>query len=124
METFTRWVYYFLESLGLDLSYMTNLNRLIVLVLIAVLAFLTDWICRKGIVRLVRKVTQKTKVTWDDPAACGGIYTFADRFPRRIGCPGVYPKAVYGVYYSGCFAVYQHFSGSHIPVGHTEGSIS
>ena len=29
METFTRWVYYFLESLGLDLSYMTNLNRLI-----------------------------------------------------------------------------------------------
>ena len=66
METFTRWVYYFLESLGLDLSYMTNLNRLIVLVLIAVLAFLTDWICRKGIVRLVRKVTQKTKVTWDD----------------------------------------------------------
>ena len=38
METFTRWVYYFLESLGLDLSYMTNLNRLIVLVLIAVLA--------------------------------------------------------------------------------------
>ena len=41
METFTRWVYYFLESLGLDLSYMTNLNRLIVLVLIAVLAFLT-----------------------------------------------------------------------------------
>ena len=48
METFTRWVYYFLESLGLDLSYMTNLNRLIVLVLIAVLAFLTDWICRKG----------------------------------------------------------------------------
>ena len=34
METFTRWVYYFLESLGLDLSYMTNLNRLIVLVLI------------------------------------------------------------------------------------------
>ena len=36
METFTRWVYYFLESLGLDLSYMTNLNRLIVLVLIAV----------------------------------------------------------------------------------------
>ena len=31
METFTRWVYYFLESLGLDLSYMTNLNRLIVL---------------------------------------------------------------------------------------------
>ena len=66
METFTRWVYYFLESLGLDLSYMTNLNRLIVLVLIAVLAFLTDWICRKGIVRLVRKVTQKTKETWDD----------------------------------------------------------
>ena len=50
METFTRWVYYFLESLGLDLSYMTNLNRLIVLVLIAVLAFLTDWICRKGYV--------------------------------------------------------------------------
>ena len=48
METFTRWVYYFLESLGLDLSYMTNLNRLIVLVLIAVLAFLTDWICRKA----------------------------------------------------------------------------
>ena len=36
METFTRWVYYFLESLGLDLSYMTNLNRLLVLVLIAV----------------------------------------------------------------------------------------
>ena len=90
METFTRWVYYFLESLGLDLSYMTNLNRLIL----------------------------------PHPAACGGIYTFADRFPRRIGCPGVYPKAVYGVYYSGCFAVYQHFSGSHIPVGHTEGSIS
>ena len=66
METFTRWVYYFLESLGLDLSYMTTLNRLSVLVLIAVLAVLTDWICRKGIVRLVRKVTQKTKVTWDD----------------------------------------------------------
>lgn len=66
METFTRWVYYFLESLGFELNYMTALNRLIILVLIAVLAFLTDWICRKGIVRLVRKVTQKTKVTWDD----------------------------------------------------------
>ena len=61
METFTRWVYYFLESLGLDLSYMTNLNRLIVLVLIAVLAFLTDWICRKGIVRLVRRLPKRQR---------------------------------------------------------------
>ena len=101
METFTRWVYYFLESLGLDLSYMTNLNRLIVLVLIAVLAFLTDWICRKGIVRLVRKVTQKTKVTWDDllfndrvmnnfchilpPVVVYILLPIA--FPRRIGMP-------------------------------------
>ena len=58
METFTRWVYYFLESLGLDLSYMTNLNRLIVLVMKAEFAFLTEWICWKGIVRLERKVTK------------------------------------------------------------------
>ena len=87
METFTRWVYYFLESLGLDLSYMTNLNRLIVLVLIAVLAFLTDWICRKGIVRLVRKVTQKTKVTWDD-------LLFNDRVMNNF-CHTLPPVVVY-----------------------------
>lgn len=89
METFTRWVYYFLESLGLDLSYMTNLNRLIVLVLIAVLAFLTDWICRKGIVRLVRKVTQKTKVTWDD-------LLFNDRVMNNF-CDAVQVEAAQGL---------------------------
>ena len=138
METFTRWVYYFLESLGLDLSYMTNLNRLIVLVLIAVLAFLTDWICRKGIVRLVRKVTQKTKVTWDDllfndrvmnnfchilpPVVVYILLPIA--FPDGSDALAFIRKLCIGVYYSGCFAVYQHFSGSHIPVGHTERSIS
>ena len=64
MEVFARWISDVLAILGIESASVTG--TLIILAVIALLAFLTDWICRKGVVKLVRKVTQKTKATWDD----------------------------------------------------------
>lgn len=56
----------FLNNLGFRTETITMLTSGLMLLLIALVAFLTDLICRRWVLRLIRKITQRTKVTWDD----------------------------------------------------------
>ncbi len=66
METITSWIEQFFRNLGLIPQAIGGLDRLLILIAIALLAYATDWIGRKILIRLVRRITEKTKVTWDD----------------------------------------------------------
>lgn len=66
METITSWIEQFFRNLGLTPQAIGGLDRLLILIAIALLAYATDWIGRKILIRLVRRITEKTKVTWDD----------------------------------------------------------
>lgn len=66
METITSWIEQFFRNLGLIPQVIGGLDRLLILIAIALLAYATDWIGRKILIRLVRRITEKTKVTWDD----------------------------------------------------------
>lgn len=66
MNLITQWIHALLEKLNIDLHIGNAANRIIILLFILGIAYLTDFICRRGLVKLVRKVTQRTKVTWDD----------------------------------------------------------
>lgn len=60
------WVDSFLNSCGLQDTDANIVDRIIIVVLILVVAFASDWFCRKIIMRGIRKLTDKTKVKWDD----------------------------------------------------------
>lgn len=66
METITNWIEQLFRNLGLIPQAMGGFDRLLILIAIGLLAYLTDWAGRKILVRLVRRITEKTKVTWDD----------------------------------------------------------
>lgn len=55
-----------LLSMGLESSTADNLDQAVVLVLIVGVAFLGDVICRHIVLKLVSKLVQQTKATWDD----------------------------------------------------------
>lgn len=60
------WVDSFLNSCGLQDTDANIVDRIIIVALILVVAFASDWFCRKIIMRGIRKLTDKTKVKWDD----------------------------------------------------------
>lgn len=66
MEYFTTWTAAVLRHLGIRPEITGLVDRMIVILIILAIAYLADWVCRRGIVRAVRKITQRTKATWDD----------------------------------------------------------
>lgn len=66
MEYFTTWTAAVLRHLGIRPEITGLVDRVIVILIILAIAYLADWVCRRGIVRAVRKITQRTKATWDD----------------------------------------------------------
>lgn len=66
MEYFTTWTAAVLRHLGIRPEITGLVDRVIVILIILAIAYLADWVCRRGIIRAVRKITQRTKATWDD----------------------------------------------------------
>lgn len=66
MEYFTTWTAEVLRHLGIRPEITGLVDRAIVILIILTVAYLADWVCRRGIIRAVRKITQRTKATWDD----------------------------------------------------------
>lgn len=66
MNIFTQWLQQLLESLNINTYLSHGTDRIIVIVCIVIIAYLADLICRRILVKLIRKITLRTKATWDD----------------------------------------------------------
>lgn len=66
MEYITKWTSSILSSLGIKPEVAGVTDQILIVLTILIVAYLADVICRRGVVRVVRKVTQRTKAKWDD----------------------------------------------------------
>ncbi|MBE6276724.1 MAG: mechanosensitive ion channel [Bacteroides sp.] len=66
METMNNELMNWLQQIGVAEGYVTLIQRIIVILAILLVATVFDRICRKGVIPMIRKVTAKTQVTWDD----------------------------------------------------------
>lgn len=66
MNIFTQWLQQLLESLNINTHLAQGTDRILIITFILLIAYMADFICRRGLVGLIRKVTQRTKATWDD----------------------------------------------------------
>lgn len=66
MKAGHEWITALMRQWGIETETMGWGERALILVLIATVAFLADLICRKFLIKGVKKVTQRTKATWDD----------------------------------------------------------
>ena len=55
-----------LTHYGLGQESISITQRIIWIALILLIAYLTDWVCRRIIVPTIKKVVSTTKATWDD----------------------------------------------------------
>lgn len=55
-----------LQQMGVAEGSLLTVQRIVAIVVILLIAYLLDMICRKGVIPMVKKVTAKTQVTWDD----------------------------------------------------------
>lgn len=55
-----------LISWGMAPEWAEQLDQYIAFLLVLLIAFVADWVCRKLLLRLVARLVKKTKVTWDD----------------------------------------------------------
>lgn len=60
------WLHTILTEWGLQGESLNLAGQIVLILLILAVAFLSDWFCRKVLMRAVRKLTLKTKVKWDD----------------------------------------------------------
>lgn len=60
------WLHTLLTEWGLQGESLNLTGRIILIIMILVIAYISDWFCRKILMQAVRKLTLKTKVKWDD----------------------------------------------------------
>ena len=61
MELSNKWVYT-LHAWGIH----GIMLQIVTVAAILVIAFILDYVCRRGIIPMIRKVVRKTKIEWDD----------------------------------------------------------
>ena len=66
MSIIKGWMESLLDLLGVSSGTHTWMDNLIIIVIIIAISFLTDFICRKIILRIFKKMSERTKNTWDD----------------------------------------------------------
>ncbi len=66
METINNELISWLQQMGVAEGSLLIMQRIVVIVAILLIAYVLDMICRRGIIPMVKKVTAKTQVTWDD----------------------------------------------------------
>lgn len=86
METINEKLETLLRYLGVEDGYMTFVQRVALIFIIVVLAYVSEKICRKCLVPVIRKVTAKTQSVWDD-------YLLGDEVLGNV-CHLVFPVVV------------------------------
>ena len=66
METINNGLMTWLQQLGVAEGSLLMVQRIMVIAVILLIAYVLDMICRKIVMPGVRKVTAKTQITWDD----------------------------------------------------------
>ena len=89
MEFLTNWVVSVLSSLGIRPEVAGIIDQVMIIIIILIIAYLADVVCRRGLVRVVRKLTARTKAKWDD-------LLFNDRVMNNL-CHIVPPVIVYAL---------------------------
>lgn len=86
METINEKLETLLRYLGVEDGYMTFVQRVALIFIIVVLAYVSEKICRKCLLPVIRKVTAKTQSIWDD-------YLLGDEVLGNV-CHLVFPVVV------------------------------
>ena len=81
------WMYGVLRELGFSVETADVWDRWVVLGFIVAIAFVSDFVCRQLLLRVVKRIVARTKATWDD-------ILFEDRVLRRL-CHIVPPVLIY-----------------------------
>ena len=81
------WMYGVLRELGFSVQTADVWDRWVVLGFIVAIAFVSDFVCRQLLLRVVKRIVARTKATWDD-------ILFEDRVLRRL-CHIVPPVLIY-----------------------------
>ena len=81
------WMYGVLRELGCSVETADVWDRWVVLGFIVAIAFVSDFVCRQLLLRVVKRIVARTKATWDD-------ILFEDRVLRRL-CHIVPPVLIY-----------------------------
>lgn len=81
------WMYGVLRELGFSVETADVWDRWVVLGFIVAIAFVSDFVCRQLLLRVVKRIVARTKATWDD-------ILFDDRVLRRL-CHIVPPVLIY-----------------------------
>ena len=81
------WMYGVLRDLGFSVETADVWDRWVVLGFIVAIAFVSDFVCRQLLLRVVKRIVARTKATWDD-------ILFEDRVLRRL-CHIVPPVLIY-----------------------------
>ena len=89
METIYHKLMTWLQQFGVGEESRPVLQGIIVVMTILLIAYVLDMICRKGIVPIVKKVTAKTQVTWDD-------HLLSDKLLNNL-CHLISPIVVYAL---------------------------
>ena len=89
METLNNELVTWLQQFGLAEGGVQFVQRLVVIGAVLLIAYVMDMICRKGIVTMVKKVTAKTQVTWDD-------YLLNDKLMNNL-CHLISPIVIYAL---------------------------
>ena len=89
METLNNELVTWLQQFGLAEGGVLFVQRLVVIGAVLLIAYVLDMICRKGIVPMVKKVTAKTQVTWDD-------YLLNDKLLNNL-CHLISPIVIYAL---------------------------
>lgn len=66
METIHQWINGLLELWGLKTEAIGFVEQAVIILIILIIAFLADFICRKFIMEGIKRVTSKTRAKWDD----------------------------------------------------------
>ena len=81
------WMYGVLRELGFSVETADVWDRWVVLGFIVAIAFVSDFVCRQLLLRVVKRIVARTKATWDD-------ILFEDWVLRRL-CHIVPPVLIY-----------------------------
>lgn len=86
-----------LVALGLDQSLVNDLDQIVALVLIVVVAFLGDVVCRQIILKLVSRLVKQTKATWDDIVFDRKVMIYLSHMVPPVLIYIFVPIAIFGV---------------------------
>ena len=66
MEEIRKFVASMITWAGITGDYVPMLRHILLTIIAVLLAMLSDFLCRKILVPLISKITEKTEISWDD----------------------------------------------------------